>query len=168
MSLVTIGRLGRPHGLEGEMALDDVSLAPAELLGLREFTWQSARGETRTLTLMDARPALPRMLVRFEGVASREAAAALVNGTLAIDRSKLPDPGPGVVYTFQLIGLEVRDTGGRVLGPLEDVVSTGAHPIYVVRGEREWLIPATDEVVRNVDLEAGVITVALPAGLEEI
>jgi 16S rRNA processing protein RimM len=55
-----------------------------------------------------------------------------------------------------------------VLGTLESVMPPGAHPIYVVRGEREWMIPVVESVVRNVDLAGGVITVALPAGLEDI
>ena len=165
---MTLGRLGRPHGLAGEMALDGPALAPRELLAMREFRWRGARGETRPLLLASARAAIPRLLVRFEGVASREAAAELVNGELQIERTRLPDPGPGVAWTFQLIGCEVRTVEGRVLGTLESIMPPGAHPIYVVRGEREWLIPAVPTVLRHVDLGAGVITVALPAGLEDI
>ncbi|MGH7741948.1 MAG: ribosome maturation factor RimM [Candidatus Eiseniibacteriota bacterium] len=165
---VTLGRLGRPHGLDGELALHMAALDSAELLELREFRWRGLRGDTRALTLTDARPVLPRMLVRFAGVNSREAAAPLVNGDLQVERKRLPDPGPGVAWTFQLIGCQVRTVEGRALGALEGILPSGAHPIYVVKGEREWLIPVVENVVRNVDLKSGVITVALPAGLEDI
>ena len=168
MSLVTIGRLGRPHGLSGEMAIDSLALEPRELLALRDFTWRGRRGEKRPLTLAEARNAVPRVLVRFDGVTTREAAAALVNGMLMAERERLPDPGPGMAWTFQLVGCEVRTDQGRRLGTLEEVVRTGAHPIYVVRGEREWLLPAIDSVVKRVDLDAGVITVTLIPGLEDI
>lgn len=168
MSLVTIGRLGRPHGLNGEMAIDMLALEPRELLAVREFTWRGKRGETRSLRLAAARAAEPRVLVRFEGVVTREAAAELVNGMLLVEPSRLPDPGPGMAWTFQLVGCEVRTEEGRVLGRLEEIVRTGANQVYVVQGGREWLIPATESVVKRVDLEARVITVALPAGLEEI
>jgi ribosomal 30S subunit maturation factor RimM len=83
-------------------------------------------------------------------------------------RARLPDPGPGVAYTFQLIGLEVRTSGGRTLGTLEEVISTGANPVYVVRGEREWLVPAAPGVVQHVDMEARTLVVELPAGLEDL
>ena len=73
-----------------------------------------------------------------------------------------------MAWTFQLVGCEVRTEEGRVLGALESVMASGAHPIYVVRGEREWMIPAVPSVVRNVDLKAGVITVALIPGLEDL
>jgi 16S rRNA processing protein RimM len=106
--------------------------------------------------------------MRFDGIANREAAAALTNGQLWADESVLPDPGPNVAYAFQLVGLRVEDQGGRVLGTLTDLMTAAANPIYVVNGEREWLIPATPEVVKRVDLAGGVITVALPAGLEEL
>jgi 16S rRNA processing protein RimM len=168
VSLVTVGRLGRPHGLHGELALDLVALEARELLALHDFTWRGAKGETRPLVLAAVRSAIPRMLVRFDGVASREQAQPLVNGLLMIERERLPDPGPGVAWTFQLEGCEVRTVEGRVLGTLESVMSSTAHPIYVVRGEREWMIPAVESVVRSVDLKAGVITVALIPGLEEL
>ena len=87
---------------------------------------------------------------------------------LLVERERLPDPGPGVAYTFQLIGLSVRTADGRVLGTLEDVIATGANPVYVVRGEREWLVPASPGVVQHVDMEARTIIVVLPAGLEDL
>jgi 16S rRNA processing protein RimM len=111
---------------------------------------------------------MARMLVRFAGIDDRDHAAELTKGELLAERAALPDPGPGVMYTFQLIGLRVETEDGRALGTLADVMPTGAHPIYVVRGARELLVPATAETVRRVDLEAGVITVTLPAGLEEL
>lgn len=168
MSFVTLGRLGRPHGLAGELALDANALEPRELLAMRDFLWRGARGETRPLTLATARAGTPRLLVRFAGVDSRAAAAELVNGELQVERSRLPDPGPGLAWTFQLIGCEVRTTDGRRLGTLESIMPPGAHPIYVVRGAREWMIPAVASVVQHVDLKAGVITVTLPAGLEDL
>jgi 16S rRNA processing protein RimM len=108
------------------------------------------------------------MLVRFEGIASREAAAALVNGTLWSEEAALPDPGPGVAYAFQLVGLAVETAEGRALGTLEAVITTAANPIYVVRGERELLIPAAPGVVQRVDLAAGRVVVSLPPGLEDL
>jgi len=167
MSLVLIGRIGRPHGVDGELALDGCPLTPLELHHVRRFTWRGARGNTRPLELRTARPAHTRVLVMFDGIDVREAAAELTNGELLADAALLPDPGPGMAYHFQLVGLEVREEHGRVLGKLEDIIPTGAHSVFVVRGERELLVPATPEVLREVDLAGGTITVKLPPGLEE-
>jgi 16S rRNA processing protein RimM len=166
--LVRVGRIGRPHGLRGELTLDGCSLAPDELLAVRELVWRGRAGATRALTITSARPMNARLLVGFAGCTDRDQAAALTNGELLAERSELPDPGPESAYTFQLIGLRVETEEGRALGELADIVNTGAHPIYVVRGERELLIPAAPEVVKRVSLSAGVIVVALPAGLEEL
>jgi 16S rRNA processing protein RimM len=168
MALVRIGHIGRPHGVRGEVTLAGASLTPLELHAVREFTWRGAKGGTRALRLTTARPAATHMLLRFDGVDDREAAASLAGGELLAERERIPDPGPGVAYTFQLVGAAVVTEEGRPLGVLEDIISTGAHPIYVVRGERELLIPATAAVLKSVDLAAGRITVSLPAGLEDL
>jgi 16S rRNA processing protein RimM len=168
MTLVRIARIGRAHGLKGEVALEGASLSALELHAVRRFTWKGRRGETLPLTLATARPAHTRVLARFEGYDDRDRAATLTLGELYAEHETLPDPGPGTAYTFQLVGLEVRTTAGRVLGVLEDIIPTGATPVYVVKGERELLVPASPEVLRGVDLAAGTITVELPAGLEDL
>ena len=163
-----IGRLGRPHGLKGDLLLDDCSLSADEIMNLGTVTWRGLRGETRTLTVRAAKAFMAKLQVRFREAGSRDAAAGLVNGELWAPRERLPDAGPGQVYTFELIGLRVVTSAGRELGTIADVMPSAAHPIYIVRGAREWLIPATEPFVREVDLEAGVVTVDPPAGLEEI
>ncbi len=170
MSLVSIGRIGRPHGIAGESYLDHCPLEPHELEALGTFTWRRRDAADRALVLEAVRPAVPRLLVRFAGVASREQAAELTNGEIAVERERLPDPGPGVAYAFQLVGLEVRTVDGRVLGSIADVLMAGAHPIYVVRSEsgKEILVPVIEPVVKRVDLAAGVVTVDPPPGLEDL
>jgi 16S rRNA processing protein RimM len=168
MASVRIGRVGRPHGLRGHLLVDECSLTPAELQSLGEVTWRNKLGEERTLFIESAKPMVAKLIVQFRGVEHRDVARDLVLGELRVDSARLPDPGPGVAYAFQLVGLEVETADGRKLGAVESVISTGAHPVYVVQGEREWLIPANPEVVRSVDLVQRKITVVLPAGLEDI
>jgi len=169
-ALVKIGRVGRPHGLNGEVALDGVSLSATELNAVRHFTWRGPDRRERPLELASARPAQPRVLVRFAGIGSRERAQELVRGELWAERASLPDPGPQVAYTFELVGLRVHTEDGREVGTVTDVMATGAHPIYSVRGAdgRERLLPAPPEFVRAVDLAAGTIVMALPPGLEDL
>ena len=168
MPLVLVGRIGRTHGVRGEVTLTHSSLTAAELTAVGSFVWRGARGESIDLVLEEARPAHPRVLARFQGFAGRDEAAVLVNGQLWAEAERLPDPGPGTAYAFQLVGLRVETEDGRPLGVLEDILQLAVHPVYVVRGERELLVPATPEVLKRVELERGVITVALPRGLEEL
>ena len=168
MPLVRVGRIGRTHGVSGEVTLTQSPLSVAELTAVGSFVWRGPRGESIDLVLEGARPAHSRVLARFQGYAGRDEAAVLSNGELWVEAERLPDPGPGTVYAFQLVGLRVETEDGRHLGVLEDVLPLAAHPVYVVRGERELLVPATPEVLKRVELERGVITVALPRGLEDL
>ena len=168
MASVRIGRIGRPHGLRGHLLVDECPLTPDELAGLGDVMWRNRAGDERTLHITSAKPMMAKILVEFQGIHARDAARDLVLGELSIERDRLPDPGPGIAYAFQLIGLTVETEDQRQLGVLESIVPTGAHPVYIVQGEREWLIPATAEVVKNVDFTRRVITVSLPVGLEDI
>jgi 16S rRNA processing protein RimM len=175
MTQVLVGRIGRAHGLRGEVTLEGCDLTALELHATRRFTWKSRRGEIRDLTLETARPAHDRLLVRFEGVGDRDAAAALGLGSLWAEADALPDPGPDTVYTFQLEGFAVVTEDGRPIGTLESVLATGAHPVYVVRAPaegsapgRELMIPAAPEFLKRVDVEARVIVVAPPAGFDQL
>jgi 16S rRNA processing protein RimM len=168
MSEVLIGRVGRPHGLDGEVNLEHCPLSADELLETRRLAWRGLTGEQRVLEVASARPAHDRLLVRFAGVSDRDQASRLTRGELFTDSERLPDPGPGLAYAFQLIGMRVETEDGRALGTLRHIMATGANPIYVVEGAKELLVPATEEVVRRVDRERGVIVVALPRGLEDL
>ena len=169
MNLVFIGRVGRPHGIDGEFYVDRCALDAGELQALETLEWRGREGDPRAVRIAAVRTANDRLLVKFDGVRSREAAAELTNGMLWGDAERLPDPGPGVVYTFQLVGLRVIDVAGHELGVLRDVQTSTAQPLYVVEREgREHLYPGIEPFVKNVDLAAGVITMDLPPGFEDL
>jgi ribosomal 30S subunit maturation factor RimM len=100
VELIEIGRLGRPHGLEGEQGLDRCTLTIDELQAIKTFTWRGAGGEHRTLHLVSVRQAGQRMLVRFSGSAGREDAARLTNGASTPRWNNFPIPGPVSRTTF--------------------------------------------------------------------
>ncbi len=169
MPLVFLGRIGRPHGVAGELYVDQLSLSAEELLELRRMEWRGRGDDRRTLHVKSARATHDRMLVHFAGVPDRDAAAELVNGELWVESERMPDPGPGVVYVYQLVGLTVVDQDGQTLGVLRDVTTTTAQPLYVVeRDGKEHLYPGFTPFVKNVDLAARVITMELPPGFEDL
>jgi 16S rRNA processing protein RimM len=167
--LVFLGRLGRPHGIAGEIYVDRTSLTTEEWLAVGRLEWRGRGGQSRPLELREMRATHNRLLAVFAGVHEREAAAELVGGDLWGDAAKLPDPGPGVAYTFQLVGLRVVGVDGAELGVVRDISTTAAQPLYIVEHKgREILVPAFEPFLKRVDLAAGVITVELPPGLLEI
>ena len=155
--------------MAGEFYVDRTSLTADEFEQVGEVEWRGRENARRTFKLSGVRTANDRLLMRFAGIPHREAAAELVGGELWGDAGKLPDPGPGVAYTFQLVGLRVVDVSGRELGTLREVNTATAQPLYVVVHDgREQLIPGIEPFVKRVDLAAGVITVDLPPGLEDL
>jgi len=164
---IAIGRLGRPHGIAGELYLDSCPIDPEHLRTMGAFEWRGVRGETRALYLKDVRPAAQRLLVQFSGVHSREAASALTNGILWADASRLPDPGPGVSYAFELVGMQVVDPAGQPLGRVADVIFNAGQPLLQMEGEKARLLPCQPPFLTRLDRAAGVITLDLPAGFDE-
>lgn len=168
MSLVRVARVGRPHGIRGEVYLDRTSLTASELEQVRTYTWRGERGDSKPVVVEAVRPADRRLLATLAGVKSREQAALLTRGDLWAEADRLPAPEPGEAYAFQLVGMSVVTEDGRTLGAVADIIETGAHPVYVVRGEREMMLPAIAPFVQNVDFESGRITVRLIPGLEDL
>lgn len=162
-----MARVGRPHGVTGEVHLNECALEAAELLALGPLEWRGG-GHTRMLTPRAARGVSGGLLARFAGVDTREAAAAIVNGELWVDAARLPDPGEGAAWTFEVVGLRVVTPEGRELGVVRDVIFNGPQALYVVAGERERLLPGFAPFVRRVDVAGGTVTLALPPGFEDL
>ena len=107
-------------------------------------------------------------LLALESITSRDQAKTLIGADLQIEKASLPELETGVYYWYELIGLKVFTIDERYLGRLQSIIETGANDVYVVRDDdREILIPALESVVKAIDIEANVMRVNLPDGLEE-
>ena len=100
------------------------------------------------------------------GVADRTAAEGLRGSFLRIRNEEIKDLPEGRDYHHDLMGLTVISEDGRRLGSVAGIIPTGGNLVFEVRdGNKEVLIPYIDDVVREVDLEGGTLTVRLIAGL---
>lgn len=153
--------------MTGEVYVDRCPLTPETLLSLGELEWRGAREGVRTVRLTRVHPAVDRLLVTLAGVGTREQAAPLVNGTLWADHELLPDPGPGKSYAYQLTGMRVVDTTGKELGTVVDVVFNVDQPLLLLDGPKAALLPCQPPFMKQVDMEARVITLDLPPGFDE-
>lgn len=164
--LILVGFVARAHGLRGEVVVDVFSDTPERFAEGRTLTARAPDGATREVRIAGSRPFVERLLVRFEGVADREAAGAMRGTELLVPRSEVAPLPPGQHYRFQLLGLRVRTRAGEDLGVIEDVFGTGSNDVIVVRGpEGEILLPMLDTVVLEVSEERGEMTVEVPPGL---
>jgi 16S rRNA processing protein RimM len=104
--------------------------------------------------------------LKLSGIDDREAASVLRDRLLTVPESDLEPLPDGQYYRYQLIDLDVLSTTGASLGRVAEVLTTGANDVYIVRGERgEILVPATDEVVKEIDLERGRMLIEEVPGL---
>ncbi len=158
---VQVGIVAGTHGASGALRILSDSDNPDRYAQGGEL---SIGGQTYRIAA--AAPFKTAYLVRLDGVDDANAAALAGEAAFASAATAPPLP-EGVYYHYQLIDLTVADADGAPLGVLTEVLRTGANDVYVVVSENaELLVPAVADVVRAVDLERGVMTVALPDGLE--
>ncbi len=107
------------------------------------------------------------VMLKLEGIENPEEAENLRGSYLLIDRDKEEPLEEGTYYIVDLLGLEVFSDEGELLGKVDDIFNTGSNDIYVVKDEfgKQILLPGISEVIKDVDLEQGKITVHLIPGL---
>ena len=171
---VVVGRIGRPHGVRGEVTVEvrtddpDLRFVPGAVLR----TDPADRGP---LTIAGRRWHRDVLLLSLEGpdgvlLESREAAETVRNTELLVDVADLPAiEDPDSFYDHQLVGLTARRTDDTVLGTVT-AIRHEAQDLLVVRlaDGRDALIPFVTAIVPTVDLAAGVLVVDPPEGLLEL
>lgn len=157
---ILMGRIHGAFGVRGELKVESFSDPPEALFGYLPWTLRNARGEERTIATARGRAGAKGVIAMIEGVGSREQAEALRGTDVWVPRAALPPPKPGEYYWVDLEGLRVVNTEGVAFGTVSHLFATGANDVLVVQGERERLLPfVTPDVVREVDIDAGCITV---------
>jgi 16S rRNA processing protein RimM len=173
--LIEIGRLGQPRGLRGEIWFTAYGNDPAYLLKLDSFLFENTDRrngqQKRTLKLSKGRLEATRLMLKFDGIDSREAAEELRGGVLFIKNEDLPELEDGENYISDLIGMEARLEDGRYVGQVVDLMEIPAYHVYVIKhDEFEALIPSIKEFVSDVCLEKRIVTIRpldgmLPEGM---
>lgn len=153
--MLEVGRIGRAHGLTGEVAVTAISSRPERFApGSKLFAGD------KELVVRSARPHQDRWLVRFEGIEDRTAAEALRN--LVLKGELLPDYPEDELWVHELVGAVVRDRAGTVFGKVSAVEANPAHDLLVLEDGK--LVP----IVFVVEREEGVVTIDPPEGLFDL
>jgi len=104
--------------------------------------------------------------IKLSGIDSPDDAEELRHKEIQIPRRLVKPLPQGQYYHFQLIGLQVWTTKGKLLGSIERILNTGANDVYIVTGgQKEFLIPAIEDVVKEVDLAEGRMVIEPIEGL---
>ena len=169
---LVVGRIGKPHGLRGEVTVDvrtdEPELRFADGATLRAEPPAGSASRLTAVTVAGTRWHQGVLLARFEELGDRNAAEAargiVLHATLPADAS--PDD-PEEFYDHQLIGLEAVDLDGKPLGTVSRVVHGGAQDLLQIRtpDRREALVPFVAALVPEVDVPGGRVVVADRPGL---
>src|SRR4051794_37635693 len=143
---VAIGRVGKPHGLDGSFYVEQPSL---------DERWWRVGAQLlvggREVQVVGSRRAQSRPVIRVEPTVDRGA-------TIEVERAALPPTDEDEYYAFELVGLAVEEEGGRALGVVASVDPGVANDVLAL--DTGILLPMIEDCVREIDLEARRISVA--------
>jgi 16S rRNA processing protein RimM len=154
---IALGYVSAVHGIKGWVKIHSWT-RPMEAI-LQYQPW--LLGEDRKpVKIVDGRIQGKGLAALLPGFNDREQAAKLVGLQIFVRRDQLPATAAGEYYWSDLEGLEVKTTGGELLGRVERLMETGANDVLVIRGDRDHLVPFIQgQYVKRVDLDAGLIEV---------
>lgn len=156
---ICVGAIVGAFGVKGEVRLKSFCAEPRDIASYGPLTTEDGQ---RAFTIKLTRPVTGGLGARLSGVDSRDAAEALKGVTLWAGRDALPRLPDDEFYHADLIGLEVVDTGGGLLGRVRAIYDHGAGDILEIGGPKPLLLPFTRAVVPTVDLAAGRIVADPP------
>jgi 16S rRNA processing protein RimM len=158
-----IGRVLKPWSYRGELKIEILTEFPKRFASLRQVY---IGDDAKLFPVERARLHGKYVLLKLAGVDSTQEAAKLRDQLVCVAREEAVPLSKGKHYIYELIGLRVLTTDGELLGEITEVLDTGANDVYIVKdNSREILIPATEEVVKEIAVERGEIVVKLIEGL---
>ncbi|MBN8551299.1 MAG: 16S rRNA processing protein RimM [Caulobacterales bacterium] len=162
-NLILVGQVGGAFGVRGEVKITAFTGDGMALVGYSPLL--RADGSVG-LTLTGARPDKKGIVARTKEIATKEQADALRGLKLFVPRDRLPEPDEDEFYLADLIGLEVRDAGGEVLGRVRSVPNFGAGDLLEIApaaGGQSWYLGFTRETVPELHIPAGWLLAVVPA-----
>jgi 16S rRNA processing protein RimM len=159
---ICVARIGAAHGIRGEVRLKSFTADP---MAVTDYGPLESEDGTARFEIEAARPAKGHLVVRFRGIADRNAAERLASIRLFVPRSRLPPPAAGEFYHADLVGLAAVAADGSALGRVTAVHDFGAGDILEIApaaGGPTLMLPFTEAFVPEVDIAGGRIVIVPP------
>lgn len=161
-----MGEILGAHGIRGEVAVRVHSENPARFGPGAQLLVGRDAAAVQPMRVASSRRHGKRLFVLFEGVSDRAEAQVLSGSLVFIAAKDLPELEAGAFWEHQLLGLEVREPGGRTLGVISSIMVREEQDLWeVATSAGPVLLPAARDLVKTVDLEARVVVVEPPEGL---
>ncbi len=169
VELVAVAKAVRVRGLKGEVVCELLTDFPERFEWVEELIGVAPSGARKMLALERHWLQKGRVVLKFAGYDTPEAAQGLVGWELTVPESEAVELEEGEYYDWQLVGCRVETVDNRNVGTVREVLHAGAAPVLVIRDERdrENLVPLAESICVEVDTEAKLIRVDAPEGLLE-
>jgi len=163
---VVIGKFRKPHGIRGEVRMTVLTDYP-DLIKKGQTVYLGHHYQA--YTIRSTRWHGEDLLVSLEEMPDRSAVEIFRNIMVHMKSEQMPELPEGEFYLHQLVGLEVVTDQGEELGVLKEVLLTGANDVYLLDSPegKEILLPATEEVIQEINLEDRIMVVHVIPGLLE-
>jgi len=164
--LLVVGTVVGIHGIKGKIKVYPPSetlrgFSPGNSICLKGRDKKDRRYQ---LTSIDVHKQY--IVLGIEGISTPDEARLLVGCSILIEKKRFKTLPPGEYYWFEIVGLKVFTESGELLGEVKEILPTGSNDVYVVRDRsKEYLIPATQPVIREIDLKRGIMVIHPLEGL---
>ncbi|NIS61627.1 MAG: 16S rRNA processing protein RimM [Proteobacteria bacterium] len=165
---IIIGRVSGLHGIKGKLRIRYYNETRSDFLSYRKVYLENRDGQVEPYEIQEAKIHKKFISARLKGCEGTADVEKLIGASVLVKRKNLPPPEEGEYYWYEIIGMDVVTDDGRSLGRVETILPTGSNDVYLVEGSgREWLIPATEEVIVRVDRKKGQMVIHPIEGLLE-
>ncbi|MBU7525404.1 ribosome maturation factor RimM [Lactiplantibacillus pentosus] len=172
MDYYRVGTLVNTHGIRGEVKVVVVTDFPEERFKVGQqlvlFKSPDATAGGITVTVAKAREQKGLYFLTFKGLDNINDVEGYKGWTIKVPAEALHQLPAGEYHYHQIVGLDVVTTDDEPLGTIKEILSPGANDVWVVKrahGQADVLLPKIPQVIKKVDLDAGVVTVELMEGL---
>ena len=167
--MLRVGVITTTHGVHGEVKVYPTTDDAERFLELEEI-WLDTGKERLPLKIQNVKFFKNMVILKFEGYDDINAVQAWRQKDLLVTREQAVELQEDEYFIGDLIGLHVEDEEGNALGVLRDVLETGANDVYLVSrpGEKDLMLPAIKDCIREVDLESGIMRVRVLPGLLDL
>ncbi|MBM7677913.1 ribosome maturation factor RimM [Gracilibacillus alcaliphilus] len=167
MEYLKVGKIVNTHGIKGEVRVIRITDFE-ERFEIGNVLWIKKKDEEQLqqVTIDGHRLHKNFDLLHFEGWNNINDVEPFKDSLLVINKEQLADLAENEFYYHEIVGCEVKTTDGLWIGKVTEILSPGANDIWVVKGEgKQHLIPYIEDVVKQVDVENGEITIEPMEGL---
>jgi 16S rRNA processing protein RimM len=164
---ILVGRFGSPHGVDGEIRLTSFTSDPRAIASYKPLLDESGKREFAILRLRARKENM--FIAKIGGTCDRASAAVLTNAGIYLPRAAMPETSKEEYYLADLVGLKAVTGTGEFVGRVSNVYNFGGGDILELAcasSDETMLLPFKKEIIPNIDLEAGQVTVLLPHEIE--